>query len=72
MYLFLLEREADLDEVEGFVVSASGVYDARVLAASRAGDESAAGDVWFTQASCTCIGISYGPEGIVLRAFNAG
>lgn len=74
MRLFLLERidGAEVDEAEGFVVSAEKVRNARFLASQQAGDEGA--ECWFDYSltSCSCVGMSYLPSLVVLRAFNAG
>lgn len=71
MWLFRLQREAGLDEVEGFVVSAATVREAREFASKFAGDEGAAAWLDPEKTHCRCIEGAYKEE-MILRAFHAG
>lgn len=59
------------DEVDGFVVCASGERAARRLASEEAGDEGAG--VWLDSTKSSCEQLSPEPEAaIILRSCNAG
>lgn len=57
------------DKAFGFIVAASGPHQARILAASRCGDEGM--DVWFDPKWTTCKILKASKQGIILRDYAA-
>ena len=74
MPLFLLKSQVSsprFDVAKGFVIRASRPSNARKLAAQRAGDEGP--EIWFDPEQSTCTLIrEYGPDRVILRAFQNG